>query len=137
MNVGERERVTQNRVVKLFKDKLGYTYLGDFHDRDNSNIEVEYLTRYLKKAGYSSAIIKKTINEFVSLAGNQQLNLYDLNKGVYSALRYGMKLRENPGESPITVMLIDWKAAENNNFYIAEEVTVKSNNSSVLILYYM
>jgi type I restriction enzyme R subunit len=128
MNVGERERVTQNRVVKLFKDKLGYTYLGDWHDRDNSNIEEGYLKKYLKKAGYSPVLINKAINEFVNLAGNQQLNLYDLNKEVYSLLRYGIKVRENPGEAPKTVMLIDWGKAENNDFYIAEEVTVKSDH---------
>ena len=38
--VGQKERATQNRVVKLFRDHLDYTYLGDWHEReDNSNIE--------------------------------------------------------------------------------------------------
>lgn len=125
MKIGERERVTQNRVVKLFEDKLGYTCLGNWqYDRENSNIEVEYLKKYLDKAGYSSSLINKTIDEVVSIAGNQQLPLYDLNKAVYSKLRYGVKIRENLGESPKTVMLIDWDNAENNDFYIAEEVTV-------------
>ncbi|MGZ8157949.1 MAG: hypothetical protein ACXWT1_14325 [Methylobacter sp.] len=31
--VGQRERTTQNRVVKLFRDQLGYTYYGDWQDR--------------------------------------------------------------------------------------------------------
>ncbi|MDG5854390.1 type I restriction endonuclease subunit R [Clostridium beijerinckii] len=128
MNVGERERVTQKRVIKLFKEKLGYTFLGNWqYDRDNSNIEVEYLKKFLKKARYSAGLISKAINEFISLAGNQQLELYDLNKSVYSALRYGIKVRENPGEAPKTVMLIDWDNAKNNEFYIAEEVTVNGS----------
>ena len=33
------ERKTQNRVIDLFRDDLGYQYLGDWTDRDNSNIE--------------------------------------------------------------------------------------------------
>jgi len=40
MTVGQPERATQNRIIKLFKDELGYTYLGNWEDRiDNSNIE--------------------------------------------------------------------------------------------------
>lgn len=129
MNTFEKEKATQKRVVKLLCDTLGYSYLGDWHDRDNSNIEVDYLKKYLKKTYYSSILINKAVNEFVSLAGNQQLTLYDLNKAVYSALRYGVKVRENAGESPKTVMLIDWENADNNNFYLAEEVTVKGNHT--------
>ena len=41
MNViGQPERVTQNRVIGLFRDVLGYLYLGDWSDLDgDSNIE--------------------------------------------------------------------------------------------------
>ena len=43
--VGDIERITQNRVVKLFKEKLGYTYLGNWEDRpNNSNVEEELLS---------------------------------------------------------------------------------------------
>jgi type I restriction enzyme R subunit len=39
-DVGKAERATQNRVVALFRDELGYDYLGDWSDRPgNSNIE--------------------------------------------------------------------------------------------------
>lgn len=128
MNTFEKEKVTQNRVVNLLCDKLGYKYFGDWHDRDNSNIEREYLEKYLQVAGYSSTLINKAINEFVSLAGNQQLTLYDLNKAIYSALRYGIKVRENACEAPKTVMLISWEDASKNDFYVAEEVTVKGSH---------
>lgn len=29
-NVGEIERATQNRIVRLFRDHLGYQYLGNW-----------------------------------------------------------------------------------------------------------
>ena len=45
--VGQPERATQNRVIKLFCDELGYTYLGDWSDRPgNSNIEEDHLDYY-------------------------------------------------------------------------------------------
>ena len=49
--VGQPERETQNRVIALFRDELGYRYLGDWTDRDgNSNIEEGLLTAYLTQA---------------------------------------------------------------------------------------
>lgn len=39
-NVGQRERITQKRVIQLFTKHLGYRYLGNWHKReDNRNIE--------------------------------------------------------------------------------------------------
>ncbi len=36
MNIGLPERATQSRVLELFRDELGYRYLGDWRDRDNN-----------------------------------------------------------------------------------------------------
>ena len=45
--IGKPERVTQKRVLALFRDELGYRYLGDWTDRpDNSNIEEKVLSAY-------------------------------------------------------------------------------------------
>jgi type I restriction enzyme R subunit len=42
--IGQIERITQNRVIKLFRDELGYQYLGNWEERENnSNIEEELL----------------------------------------------------------------------------------------------
>ncbi len=48
-DVGQIERLTQNLIVKLFKEQLVYRYHGNWDDRRNkSSIEEELLTRYCK-----------------------------------------------------------------------------------------
>lgn len=129
-DVGQIERITQNRVVKLFKNKLNYTYLGDLHDRENNkNIEDEYLIKFLAKKGYSKELINKAITEFKKTAEDQSKSLYDVNKETYKLLRYGVNIKENIGEHKKTIYLIDWENPLENDFYFAEEVTVKGRNT--------
>jgi type I restriction enzyme, R subunit len=129
--VGQHERITQDRIISLFKDasKLGYKYLGNWHDRlNNSNIEKELLRNYLHEAGYNDTLIRKAIAEILKVAGVQNKNLYSINKDVYTILRYGAKVREDVGENTQTVRLIDWENPVNNHFAIAEEVSIKGEN---------
>ncbi len=128
--VGQRERATQNRVVKLFRDILKYDYLGDWQDREgNSNIEEDYLRSFLKKQGYSDALIGKVLYELYKVAGDQTKSLYDINKAIYGLLRYGVPVKPEAGENTQTVWLIDWKNPHNNHFAIAEEVTVTGEHT--------
>ena len=128
--VGQKERTTQNRVVKLFQQKLGYTYLGNWEDRyNNSNIEEEYLRIFLKRQGYSDTIITRALYELDKVAGDQTRSLYDINKAVYSLLRYGIQIKPDVGENTETVWLINWKEPLKNDFAIAEEVTIKGENT--------
>ena len=55
--------------------------------------------------------------------------LYDANREVHSLLRYGVKVQPAAGEQTITVWLIDWTTSTNNDFAIAEEVTVAGENA--------
>jgi len=129
--VGDIERITQDRVIALLSkpDGLGYTYLGNWHDRpDNSNIEEDLLSNYLQENGYTQTLIKKAIYELKKVAGVQNKNLYGINKDVYTILRYGAKVREDVGENTQTVRLIDWEQTQNNHFAIAEEVSIKGEN---------
>ena len=132
LDIGQRERKTQDRVIKLFSGKggLGYIYLGDWEERENnSNIEEELLIKFLKKQKYSGTLIKKALYELNKTATPQNKSLYDINKEVYSLLRYGVQVREHVGENKKTVWLIDWNNIKNNEFYVAEEVTVKGQHN--------
>src|SRR5690606_10806786 len=129
-NVGQRERITQNRIVHFFQEKLGYRYLGDWQDRDNNkNIETDILTTWLKKRGVSDALINRAIRQLDAAAAlGEGKKLYYANKDVYRLLRYGVKDKEGAGELNQTVWLIDWNNPEENDFAIAEEVSIKGEN---------
>lgn len=128
MNTGQAERKTQERVIKLFTDELGYRYLGDYADREeNSSVEEPLLAAYLKRQGYSDQQISRAIHLLKSETLNHSRSLYENNKAVYSLLRYGVDVRTAVGEKTTKVKLIDWKHPEKNDFYIAEEVTLRGN----------
>lgn len=128
--VGQRERITQNRVVHFFQQQLGYRYLGDWQDRnDNKNIEHDILIAWLKKRGNSDALINRTMRQLdTATALGEGKKLYYANKDVYRLLRYGVKDKEGAGELNQTVWLIDWHHPEANDFAIAEEVYIKGEN---------
>lgn len=128
--VGQAERTTQDRVVKLLVDKLGYEYLGNLQDKeDNKNVETKLLKKYLKRRGYSQKLIERALYQLNKAVSNQSESLYHVNKEVYGYLRYGIEVRESIGENKQTVKLIDWEEPYNNDFYIAEEVTVKGQHT--------
>ena len=125
MSVGQPERVTQDRVIALFRDELCYRYLGDWTDRDgNSNIDEGLLTAYLTKSGYTSAQISRAIYVLRTEADNPNRSLYENNKEVYKLLRYGVPVKTEAGKVTETVQLINWQQPEMNDFAIAEEVTL-------------
>ena len=128
-NIGDSERKTQDRVVKFFRNKLHYIYLGNLHDRENSNIMREILHAWLVKRGYSEKLAANAIDVLVKASTNLQQGLYHANKEVYSLLKYGAKVKESVDQPPKTVYFVDFENPLNNDFYIAEEVTVVGNNT--------
>ncbi len=136
--VGQPERKTQDRILKLFQEELGYQYLGNWIDRENnSNVEEYYLSSYLTKHGYSPAQITMALHQLRTEATNHSRSLYDNNKAVYSLLRYGIPIKTEAGAITETVHLINWKNPEKNDFAIAEEVTLQGphDRRPDLILY--
>ena len=127
-NIAQIERHTQNRIVKLFQEKMGYSYLGNWEERTiNSNIEEEELKKYLTKAGYSEELSKRAIYHLQSEARNNDRNLYNNNKEVYKLLRYGKEVSANAADRYQRVQYINWNEPEKNDFAIAEEVTILGN----------
>ncbi len=124
--VGQQEILTQQHVIQFFRNTLGYAYLGHWKDRENnSNVEEGLLREWLMRQGHSGKIIGKVLYELgKAKAVSGSKTLYDANREVYGKLRYGVKVSPDVGEHKTTVWLIDWQNPENNDFAIAEEVTV-------------
>lgn len=128
-DVGQIERNTQDRIVKLFQEQLGYDYLGDWEEReDNSNVEEAPLRRFLNQQGYDKPLIDKAIFELQKAARSKADSLYNTNKEVYKLLRYGTEVRAGQGENKQTVKFINWDHPQQNNFGIAEEVSVRGEH---------
>lgn len=126
--IGQPERATQDRIIFLFRDELGYNYLGNWIDRENnSNIEKGLLDTYLKKNGYTSTQIGVSFYKLDIEANNYSRTLYGNNQAFYSLLRYGVPVKIEAGKVTDTVHLINWQEPEKNDFAIAEEVTLKGN----------
>jgi len=108
-DVGQKEKLTQQRVIKLFTQELGYRYLGDWKDRaNNRNIEESLLTAWLEQRGVSAALIGRALRQLDKAASlGEGRNLYFANKDVYQLLRYGVKDKESAGEQNQTIWLVD------------------------------
>ena len=124
--IGKPERATQNRVIALFRNTLGYRYLGDWSDRANNRpIEESLLTPWLTSRGHSTAQISRALDLLGREANNPIRSLYENNQAVHGMLRYGVKVKTEAGQNTETIALIDWANPEANDFAIAEEVTLK------------
>ncbi len=128
-DIGTPERVTQERIVALFREELGYEYLGHWEYRDtNSNIDENLLGAWLKKNGHTKDQISRALHLLHVEADNHGRGLYGNNKAVYNLLRYGVPVKVRAGKATETVRLVDWERPEKNHFAIAEEVTLRGNH---------
>jgi len=104
--------------------------LGNWHDREgNSNVEEDLLTRYLKKQSCTDSDIQKSVNALKHEANSVANRLYQANLTVYGLLRYGINIQSEAGENKKNIHPIDWAHPRQNDFYIAEEVTIRGANT--------
>ena len=101
--ISQKERQYQNEIVRLFRDKLNYEYLGSFQYPKNSDtnlngeknspiIESE-LRRFLssKEYGYTELQIEEAIRqtkEMARLSDSKRGVLADTNNKLYDCLLY-------------------------------------------------
>lgn len=120
------ERNTQNRVIALFTQKLGYTNLGNWeHRANNRHIEADLLKKNLLKRGYTEGAISAAILQIEKAADTTGTTLSNANMRTYNLLRYPIAVKTSMDKPHENVRLIDWEHVENNDFAIAEEVTLK------------
>lgn len=136
--VGQIERETQNRLVKLLQDDLGYQYLGNWEKQYNSNLLVDNYLAFQASRGILEDLAKKSFKELEKITANGSAKLYQNNKEFYEKLRYGVKIAPELGEQNLTIWPIDWKHFEANHFSFAQEVTVegaRGNKRPDIVIY--
>lgn len=128
------ERASQNRVVELFTsparpDNMGYDYLGDWQKKDvNRNIELDLLKKNLSRRGYTDAQISAAIVQLQTAADTTGTTLYQANLKTYHLLRYPIPVKTSVDKPHENISIIDWDNIDNNDFGIAEEVTLKGGH---------
>ena len=127
INITHRERETQDSAVHLLHSVLGYRYLGNLEEQENSNIRVEDLRRFLiEKQECTAQMADEAIATLRDAAHcTQASELYDKGLAVYQLLRQGLSVSQGHGKVNRHIHFIDWKHPERNEFAVGEEVTVR------------
>ena len=126
-NITHRERETQDSAVHLLHSVLGYRYLGNLEEQENSNIRVEDLRRFLiEKQACTAQMADEAIVTLRDAAHcTQASELYDKGLVVYQLLRQGLSVSQGHGKVNRHIHFIDWEHVERNEFAVGEEVTVR------------
>ena len=127
------ERTTQDRVIALFTDDtrpdhLGYHFLGNLSKEERNRCVRVELELNLERRGYSGAHITRALEALNQAIDSTGTTLYAANLRTYQLLRYGVQVKVSEARPHETVHLIDWEHPEENDFFLAEEVTLKGGH---------
>lgn len=129
-NINPVERETQDRLIRHLTSNLGYTYVGNrHHEPDNQNMDFERLQAWLagqRQTPYAIAEVVRQLEKARHIPSGS--NLYETNRQLYELLRYGVEAAPAEGKPHDTIDLIDWENPANNEFTVAEEVTVSGKH---------
>jgi len=80
--LGRIEKKTQQRGVKLFREQLGYEYLGDWTGRGaNRNIEKDLLRTFLREMQYyDEALIRRALHVLAKAYGRRPSEIRDVSE---------------------------------------------------------
>lgn len=121
------ERAVQSRIVEMLHSRLGYDYLGDLSNRDNSCLDRQVLKDFLvSRQKLTPAQADLAISELArNMACTGHGDLYNANKKAYQTLRFPLPITTEPGKPKKQVYFIDWEHPLENTFAVAEEVSVR------------
>ena len=136
--ISQKERQYQNEIVKLFRERLNYEYLGAFqypknaqtreNGEKNTPIIESELRRFLssKEYGYTKIQIEEAIRqtkEMARLSDSRRGTLADTNNKLYEVLTTHIAIQPDAEHHHENVYLFDFNNPLANNFAIAEEVS--------------
>lgn len=132
----ELERKYQNKIVNRFTDKKRLNYI-EYSDVKHNKQELTEASKetnwpirsndviaFLRKQKYTEKQVNEALRQLkekVYLSSPKRL--LQTNQDVYSFLTGGTKIRPREDSTIQDVMFFDFKNYENNNFYIAQEVS--------------
>lgn len=139
----DKERAYQDKILELFRNKLGYEYLGNLQYARNATVNSDGNTNspliesevraFLESRVDASGNKKHTDSQIseaimrlkseITLPGNRFGQLTDKNTDVYNTLIYAMPVKPEPAKPEENVFFFDFDNPQNNRFRIAEEVS--------------
>ena len=134
----QKERQYQNQIVEIFRNELGYRYLGKLQYEQhakatpdgyvNKPIREEDVRSYLlrKNSGNTPMMVDeaiKQLKEMARLGNKRQGELIAANCKLYDVLTTNVKAMPEKGQNKRDVCFFDFQHPENNDFAIAEEVS--------------
>ncbi|MCR5037524.1 MAG: HsdR family type I site-specific deoxyribonuclease, partial [Bacteroidales bacterium] len=138
------EREYQNKVLALFEKELKYKYLGNllYHQNavarpdgeKNRPIIENKVKAYLSEAGYTEMQVTNAYEQLKEKAYLGSISISALlktNNDFYDFIINGAKCKPSVDKNEENVYFIDFDKWENNDFYVAEEVSFTDNNTGI------